>query len=69
MSDGWVGVDLDQPNIVIRINHEVKAKYFKVMLGIIRIELQIGCFDCIKSNSLHFRIDHLSKVELSLAIC
>lgn len=64
-----IGVDFDQPNIVAWINHEVKTKYFKVMLGIIGVELQIGRFDCIKCNCLHFWIDHLSKAKLSLSIC
>lgn len=65
----WIGIDLDEPNIVACVNHEIQAEYLEVMLGIIGVQLQISGFNSIESDSFHFGINHLRKIELPLTIC
>lgn len=45
-----VGVDFDEPNIVVCINHEVQPEYLEIVLCVVRIQLQIGSLYSIKSN-------------------
>ena len=33
----WIGVDLDEPNVIICVDHEIKSKNLEVMLSVIRI--------------------------------
>jgi hypothetical protein len=63
----WVGIDLDQPNIILGIDHEVQPKYFKVMLSISGIHLKIRCFDGIESYLFHPRIYLIAKAEFPLS--
>lgn len=64
-----VSVDFDQPNLIITIYHEIQPKNFKVMLGIVGVQLQVGGLYGIKSDTLHTRIDHLTEVKFAFTIC
>ena len=67
--EAGIGIDLDEPDIVIGVDHEVKTKYLEIVLPPVGIQLKIGGFDSIKGNILHFWVYHLAEIKFSLAMC
>ena len=50
----WIGVDLDEPRFELLIDHKIHTQELEIMFPPLRIQAEIGGFDGIKSQHLHF---------------
>ena len=59
-----VGVDFNEPRLELAVNHEVKAKYFKIIHEIPRGNLRIDTANCVSTHFLHEGQDLFFEVVL-----
>ena len=66
--EAGISVDLDEPDVVIGVNHEVQTKYLEIVLSFVGIQLKISGFNCVKCDIFHFGVYHLAEVKFALAM-
>jgi hypothetical protein len=60
-----IGVDLDQPRLEVRVNHEVESEYLKIAAFPVPIEEVVSRLNGIDSYLPHARVYFSHKVELT----
>lgn len=63
-----VGVDFNEVDLVVGVDHEIHAKYFKVVDFPLGIDVHRRGMDDIGGYSLHFGVDHGLEVELGVLL-
>ena len=62
-----IGVDFDEPDIVVGVNHEIQSKDLEVVHPPLRVDAQCRCTHSISGYLLHLRIDIPEKIEIGVA--
>lgn len=63
-----IGVDLDQPDVVVGVDHEVQPKYLEVVNPAIGVDVECRGMNHIGDYLFHLGVDHVEEVKLRVLL-